>query len=81
MPVDARIERGRDYRHALRQTIAHERFERIVIAAADSDRHGFGPEDVAWLLATAPGRSSSCARPRASGRRTRRPTVPHRNLS
>jgi hypothetical protein len=55
VPVDARIERGRDYRHAMRQTIAHERFERIVIAAADSDRHGFGPEDVAWLLATAPG--------------------------
>ena len=55
VPVDARIERGRDYRHAMRQTIAHERFERIVIAAADSVQHGFGPEDVAWLLATAPG--------------------------
>lgn len=55
VPVDARIERGRTYRHALRQTIAHERFDRIVIAAADSDRHGFGPEDVAWLLANAPG--------------------------
>lgn len=55
VPVDARIERGRDYRHAMRQTIAHERFERIVISAADSNRHGFGPEDVAWLLATAPG--------------------------
>jgi len=55
VPVDARIERGRTYRHALRQTIAHERFDRIVIAAAGSDRHGFGPEDVAWLLATAPG--------------------------
>jgi hypothetical protein len=55
VPVDARIERGRDYRHAMRHTIAHEHFDRIVIAAADSDRHGFGPEDVAWLLATAPG--------------------------
>ena len=34
VPVDARIERGRNQRHALRQTIAHERFDRIVIAAA-----------------------------------------------
>lgn len=53
--VDARIERGRTYRHALRQTIEHERFDRIVIAAAAPDNPGFGPEDVAWLLEHAPG--------------------------
>jgi hypothetical protein len=53
--VDARVERGRSYRHALRQTIANERFERIVIAAAAEGGPGFGPEDVAWLLAHAPG--------------------------
>jgi hypothetical protein len=29
--VDARIERGRTYRHALRQTIANDRFDRIAI--------------------------------------------------
>jgi len=55
VPVDARIERGRSYRHALRQTIANERFERIVIAAAANNSPGFAPDDVAWLLANAPG--------------------------
>jgi hypothetical protein len=55
VPVDARIERGRSSRHALRQTIASERFDRIVIAAATPGGPGFGPDDVAWLLGHAPG--------------------------
>jgi hypothetical protein len=55
IPVDARIERGRTYRHALRQTIAGERFDRIVIAAAAHRGPGFNPDDVAWLLENAPG--------------------------
>jgi nucleotide-binding universal stress UspA family protein len=55
VPVDARIERGRTHRHALRQTIANERFERMVIAAAAQGSPGFAPDDVAWLLANAPG--------------------------
>jgi hypothetical protein len=55
VPIDARVERGRTYRHALRQTIANERFERIVIAAAADGGPGFGPDDVAWLLAHASG--------------------------
>lgn len=53
--VDARIERGRTYRHALRQTIANERFDRVVIAAATHGSPGFGADDVAWLLDNAPG--------------------------
>jgi nucleotide-binding universal stress UspA family protein len=53
--IDARVERGRTTRHALRQTIAHEQFDRIVIAAAPHGGHGFDPEDVAWLLDNAPG--------------------------
>ena len=53
--VDARIERGRTSRHALRQAIDTERFDRIVMAAAVHDGDGFGPEDVAWLLEHAPG--------------------------
>ncbi len=48
--VDARIERGRSCRHALRQAIASERFDRIVIAAAAEDGHGFHADDVRWLL-------------------------------
>lgn len=55
VPVDSRIERGRSYRHALRQTIANERFEMIVLAAAAGDGPGFNAGDVAWLLANAPG--------------------------
>ncbi|HWE09944.1 MAG TPA: universal stress protein [Solirubrobacteraceae bacterium] len=55
VPVDCRLERGRTYRHALRQTISDERFDRIVIAAAVDGAHGFLPDDVAWLLAHAPG--------------------------
>lgn len=55
IPVDARIERGRSYRHALRQTMDHERFDRIVIAAAAHNNPGFGPEDIAWILENAPG--------------------------
>jgi hypothetical protein len=56
VPVDARIERGRTYRHALRQTIDHERYQRIVVAAAaHGGQLGFGADDVAWLLDNAPG--------------------------
>ncbi len=56
VPVDSRIERGRTVRHALRQLMAHERYERMVVAAgADGFSEGFTPEDVAWLLAHAPG--------------------------
>lgn len=55
VPVDARIERGRTYRHALRTAIGHERYDRIVIAAAAHGHRGFDPDDVAWLLDHAPG--------------------------
>jgi nucleotide-binding universal stress UspA family protein len=55
VPVDARIERGRSYRHALRQMMDHEQFDRIVIAAGTESSPGFVPEDIAWLLRTAPG--------------------------
>jgi len=55
VPVDSRIERGRTYRHALRQTLEHERFDRIVVAASASGSAGFNPDDVRWLLDNAPG--------------------------
>jgi hypothetical protein len=53
--VDSRIERGRTYRHALRQTLEHERFDRIVVAASAGTTPGFNAEDVRWLLDNAPG--------------------------
>jgi nucleotide-binding universal stress UspA family protein len=61
VPVDARIERGRTVRHALRELIAHERFERMVVAAgtgavgSGGAGEGFTPDDVAWLLEHVPG--------------------------
>jgi hypothetical protein len=51
VPVDARIERGRTLRHAMRSAIAHERYDRLVVAAGD----GLHGDDVAWLLDHAPG--------------------------
>jgi hypothetical protein len=55
VPVDSRIERGRSYRHALGQAIAHEHFDRIVVAAATVGSPGFDADDVAWLLSHAGG--------------------------
>jgi hypothetical protein len=55
IPVDSRIVRGRNPRHALRQAIAEERYDRIVIAASAQGSPGFDPDDVAWLLDNAPG--------------------------
>lgn len=55
VPVDSRIERGRSRRHALQQMIEHERYDRIVMAAAAQGQPGFDAEDVAWLLECAPG--------------------------
>jgi hypothetical protein len=53
--VDARVERGRTSRHGLLRAIDAERYDRIVIAAAARGAPGFSPDDVAWLLAYAPG--------------------------
>jgi nucleotide-binding universal stress UspA family protein len=55
VPVDARIERGRTHRHALRQAIATERYDRIVVAAAYANGPGIAADDVRWLLDNAPG--------------------------
>ena len=55
MPVDARVDRGRTLRHAIREAIAHERFDRFVVAAAGARSEGFQPDDVAWLLDHVPG--------------------------
>src|ERR1700691_1152881 len=49
VPVDARVQRGRDNRHALRQAIASCTYDRIVIAAAIHGCPGFDAGDVGWL--------------------------------
>ena len=55
VPVDSRVDRGRTLRHAMREAIAHERFDRIVVAAASARSEGLRSDDVAWLLDHAPG--------------------------
>jgi hypothetical protein len=53
--VDSRIERGRSYRHAIRELIAHETFDTTVVTAADSGTAGLLPDEISWLLENVPG--------------------------
>jgi hypothetical protein len=55
VPVDARIERGRDRRHALRSLLAHEPFDRMIVAADAHGTDGFDAADIAWVLDHAAG--------------------------
>jgi hypothetical protein len=55
VPVDARIERGRTVRHALRALLVQERYDRIVVAAGTAHTDGLRADEVAWLLEHAPG--------------------------
>jgi universal stress protein family protein len=55
VPVDGRIGRGRTVRHALRQLLEDERYDRIVVAAATAHTDGLSSGDIAWLLEHAPG--------------------------
>ncbi|MDX6622606.1 MAG: hypothetical protein QOE75_538 [Solirubrobacterales bacterium] len=54
VPVDARIERGRSYRHALECLLARESFDRVVVPAGTQGSNGFSGEDLVWLLEKAP---------------------------
>lgn len=51
VPVDGRIARGRNVRHALRNLIADVPTAPRMVVAGD----GFGVDDIAWLLRNAPG--------------------------
>lgn len=52
--VDARVERGRSYRHALTRLLDGEDFDRVVVPATAEPRTGLGGEDLVWLLEKAP---------------------------
>jgi nucleotide-binding universal stress UspA family protein len=54
VPVDARIERGRSYRHALERLLGRESFDRVVVPATAEAGAGFSADDLAWLLEKAP---------------------------
>ena len=58
VPVDARIERGRTYRHALERLLEDEEFDRVVVPASTAGGPGAGEglsgDDLVWLLRRAP---------------------------
>jgi len=54
VPVDARIERGRTYRHALARLLSEEEFDRVVVSAGATGTHGLSGDDLVWLLECAP---------------------------
>lgn len=54
IPVDARVSRGRTYRDALQHLLEQERFDRVIVSAADNARQGLSEDDLAWLLRTVP---------------------------
>jgi nucleotide-binding universal stress UspA family protein len=55
VPVDARIERGRSYRHALERLLDSETVDRVVVPAGSvNGSEGLGGEDLIWLLEKAP---------------------------
>jgi nucleotide-binding universal stress UspA family protein len=54
VPVDARIERGRSYRHALARLLEQETFDRVVVSATATGNHGLSGDDLVWLLEKAP---------------------------
>jgi nucleotide-binding universal stress UspA family protein len=52
--VDARVERGRSYRHALRRLLGKESFDRVVVPATAMGEAGLSGDDLVWLLERAP---------------------------
>jgi nucleotide-binding universal stress UspA family protein len=54
VPVDARVERGRSYRHALSRLLEHEAFDRVVVSATATGAAGLSGDDLVWLLDKAP---------------------------
>ena len=54
VPVDARIERGRSYRHALARLLERETFDRVVVSATATGSAGLSGDDLVWLLEKAP---------------------------
>jgi nucleotide-binding universal stress UspA family protein len=52
--VDARIERGRSYRHALERLLKEESFDRVVVPAHANGGEGLSGDDLVWLLRKAP---------------------------
>jgi nucleotide-binding universal stress UspA family protein len=50
IPVDARVQRGRSYRHALGRLLDAEHFDRVIISAAQDPRAGLSGDDLLWAI-------------------------------
>jgi hypothetical protein len=54
IPVDARVARGRTYRHALEQLLAEEPVDRVIVPTSGNARSGLSGDDLVWLLERVP---------------------------
>jgi hypothetical protein len=54
VPVDARVARGRTYRHALEQLLADEPVDRVIVPTTGNPRSGLSGDDIVWLLQRVP---------------------------
>jgi hypothetical protein len=54
VPVDARVARGRTYRHALERLLDEEPVDRVIVSATGNPRDGLTDDDLVWLLQRAP---------------------------
>jgi hypothetical protein len=52
--VDARVERGRSYRHALERLLDAEPVDRVVVPAHANGGEGLSGDDLVWLLRRVP---------------------------
>ena len=50
IPVDARIGRGRTYRHALALLLEAEPVDRVIVPAGSDSRSGLSGDDIIWLI-------------------------------
>jgi hypothetical protein len=54
VPVDARVARGRTYRHALERLLAAEPVDRVIVPTSGNARSGLSGDDIVWLLERVP---------------------------
>jgi nucleotide-binding universal stress UspA family protein len=54
LPVESRVGRGRSARDALRNLLAEEHFDRIIVSADEDPGTGLGYDDLKWLLERVP---------------------------
>ena len=54
VPVDARVGRGRTFRHALESLLEEEDVDRVLVPASNDPHAGLSGDDLVWLIERAP---------------------------